>query len=133
MALIKQEVKGEIRIIVVDAVQLVDGAAIDQCYREIAAVLDATEEGNVLLHFGRVTFMSSMALGMLVRVRKKCKEYEIALKLCGVAPDIRHVFKLTNMDKIFDIHEDVGQAMGAFKKTGRLFFREKKPSSYDVT
>ena len=132
MTIIKHVVKNEIRIISIDEVRLVDEVALAQCYREIADVLDKTEESCVLLHFGRVTFMSSTALGMLIRVTKKCKEYKIALKLCNIAPDIRQVFKITGLEKVFEIHEDVTQAMDAFQKSGRLFFRKKAPKSYKV-
>jgi len=59
---------------------------IEQCYREIVDLLEKTEESHVLLHFGRVNFMSSSALGMLIRVQKKCKEFEIALKLSNISP-----------------------------------------------
>ena len=129
MAIIKHVVKGEIRVISIDAVRLIDGADLDQCYREIVDVLDKTEESFAVLHFGPVTFMSSAALGMLIRVTKKCKEYKIALKLCNIAPDIRQVFKITGLEKVFDIHEDVAQAVKAFEKSGRLFFRKKAPKS----
>ena len=132
MALIKHVAKGEIRIIAIDEVRLVDEAALDQCYREIVGVLDKTEESYALLHFGRVTFMSSSALGMLIRVKKRCKEFKIALKICNITPDIREVFKITGLEKVFDIHEDVDQAMNAFKKSGRLLFRKKAPARYNV-
>ena len=92
---IRHELMGEVRIIIIDEARLLDGGAIEQCFREIIAVLDKTEESNVLLHFGRVTFMSSAALAISVRINKKCKEYQIALKLCSIAPDIGQVFKIT--------------------------------------
>lgn len=133
MASIKHELKGEIRIIGIDEARLLEGGAIEQCYREIVELLEKTEEGNVLLHFGRVTFMSSAALGMLIRVNKKCKEHKIQLKLCNIAPEIGQVFKITGLDKLFDIHADTSQAMEAFKKSGMLSFRKLRPSSYDVT
>ena len=132
MAMVKHEVKGEIRVIVIDEARLVDAAMIEQCFREIVAVLDKSEERHVLLHFGRLTFMSSMALGMLIRVNKKCKEYKIALKMCNITPDIRQVFKLTSMDKLFEIHDDAADAMAAFKASGQMFFRDKRPTSYEV-
>ena len=133
MAIIKHEVRGEVRIIIIDEVRLLDGAAIEQCYREIVEVLDKTEECNVLLHFGRVNFMSSAALGMLIRVNKKCKEFKVELKLCNIAPEIRQVFKITGIDKILEIHVDPAQAMEAFKKSGQLYYRKKTPKSYEVT
>jgi len=132
VAIIKHVVKGEVRVISIDEVRLVDEATLGQCFREIVAVLDTTEERCALLHFGRVTFMSSSALGMLIRLNKKCKEYKIDLKLCNITRDILEVFKLTGLVKVFDIHPDVAQAMEAFKKGGKLFFRKNKPKSYEV-
>ena len=133
MAVIQHEVKGDVRVIVIDVVRLVDEGMIEQCKREIMEALDTTEEANVLLHFGRVTFMSSAALGMLIRVSKKCKEYDIALKLSNISPDIRQVFKITSMDKILEIHDDAAGAMESFRKSGRSFFRKNHPSSYEVS
>lgn len=133
MGLLKDEAKGEIRVIAIDVVRLVDGATIDQCYREMTDILNRTEESNVLLHFGRVTFMSSSALGMLIRLNKKCKEYNITLKLCNILPDIHQVFKITSMDKVFDIHKDAAGALEAFKKSGQMFYRKRTPTRHDIT
>ncbi len=117
MALVKVELMGGIRVIFIDKERLLDGADIEQCYREIVEVLDKTQERYVLLHFGRVNSMSSAALSMLIRVLKKCKEYKIILKLCNITPDIYQVFTITGMNKILDIYEDSIQAMDAFKKS----------------
>jgi anti-anti-sigma factor len=133
MALVKSELKGEIRIIVIDVPRLVDQAVIDQCYREIVDLLDKTEERLVLLHFGRVAFMSSSALGMLVRLHKKCKEYDALLKLCNVSPDIHQVFKITGLDKVFSMHADAADAMEAFKASGQLFFRKGRETRHELT
>jgi anti-anti-sigma factor len=132
VAIVKHVVKGEVRIIFIDEVRLVEGTAVDQCYREIVDALGKTEESCVVLHFGRVTFMSSSALGMLIRVTKKCKEYKIVLKLCNIAPDIRQVFRITGLEKVFDIHEDLAEAMEAFKKGGHLSYRKATPKSFEV-
>jgi anti-anti-sigma factor len=130
---IRDELMGEVRVIVIDDARLLDGGAIEQCYRDIIAVLDRTEESNVLLHFGRVAFMSSAALGILVRINKKCKEFQIALKLCSIAPEIGQVFKITGLNKVFEIHADPAQAMEAFQKSGQLYFKKRRPKSYEVT
>jgi anti-anti-sigma factor len=124
MALVKSEIKGEIRVVFIDVPRLVDEAVIEQSYREILELLDKTEEAHVLLHFGRVSFMSSAALGMLVRLHKKCKDYGISLRLSNISPDIHQVFKITRLDKVFSIHADASDAMEAFKKGGGLFFRK---------
>lgn len=133
MAIIRDELMGEVRVIIIDEVRLLDGAVIEQCYREIIALLEKTEESNVLLHFGRVTFMSSAALGILVRINKKCKEFQVSLKLCSIAPEIAQVFKITGLEKVFEIYADPAKAMEAFQKAGQLYFRKRKPKTYEVT
>ena len=132
MPSIRHELKGEIRVIFIDEVRLLEGSSIDHCYREIVEVLEKTEEKHVLLHFGRVTFMSSSALGMLIRVNKKCR-IQNHVETLQRFTDIRQVFKITGLDKILEIHADPAQAMEAFKKSGQLSFRKQRPSSYEVT
>jgi anti-anti-sigma factor len=112
--------------------RFVDAAVIEQCYREIVELLEKTEESCVLLHFGRVGFMSSAALGMLIRVQKKCKEFEISLKLCNISPDISEVFKITGLNKVFDIHADAATALEAFKASGKLMFRSHRETRHDL-
>jgi len=133
MTYIKTEVKDEVRIVIIDVQRLVDGTVIDQCSREIATLLDKSEEKQFLLHFGLVTFMSSSALGMLIKVNKKCNEYKVALKLCNISPDILQVFKITSLDKVFKIFPDAADALAAFAKEGQTFFRKHKESRHEVT
>ena len=70
---------------------------------------------------------------MLIRVKKKCKEFQIALKLCNISPDIGEVFKITGLDKVFDIHADAADAMESFKASGNLFFRKGRESRHELT
>jgi anti-anti-sigma factor len=132
MSLIRSEVQGEVRIIFIDEARLVDPQAIDQCYREIIDELGKTEERQVLLHFGHVAFLSSSALGVLIRISKKCKEFKISLKLCSISPDIFEVFKITGLDKVFDIHRDAPDALQAFSSAGKSFFRKFGATTYDL-
>jgi anti-anti-sigma factor len=132
MALVKSEIKGEIRVIFLDAPQLIDQVTIDQCRRELDELLDKTEETHCVLHFGRVTFMSSAALGMLVRVHKKCKQYGVELKLCNISPEIREVFSITGLDKVFSIHPDAADALAAFAAGGQLFFRKRREKTHEL-
>jgi len=123
MASIKPESNGEILTIHICELRLLDEMTIQQVYKEILSVLEKTQEPNVLLHFGRVSFMSSSALGMLIRLHKKCKEFKVGLKLSNISPNIREVFKITGLEKIFEIYADASEAEEAFKKS-QVFFRK---------
>ncbi len=132
MTYIRTEVKDEIRIIIIEVQRLVEGTLIEQCSKEIIALLDKTAEKQVLLHFGLVSFMSSSALGMLIKINKKCAEYKVALKLCNITPDIMQVFKITALGKVFSIYPEASDALAAFKKSGHSFFRKHKDASHEV-
>jgi anti-sigma B factor antagonist len=42
----------------------------------------------------------------------------VKLKLCSIDPEIRQVFKITKLDKLFDIESDEAAARAAFMKRG---------------
>ena len=98
--------------------RLMDEGQLKRIYNDVLALLDKTTEKQVILEFSKVQFMSSSMLGKLVQVHKKCKEYKVKLKLCGISPDIFEVFKITKLHKLFDIETDEASARKAFSKRG---------------
>jgi anti-anti-sigma factor len=94
--------------------KILDAPLIEQIHHEMVGILEKTEQRNVLLDFRAVKFMSSAALGMLIRINKVCKEYKINLKLCNIEPEIAQVFKITGMNKVFAIHKTAEDACAAF-------------------
>ncbi|MGO8749694.1 MAG: STAS domain-containing protein [Thermoguttaceae bacterium] len=99
MPSIKSKSDGEKLIIYIDEKHL-DTKTIQQFYKEVLSVLDKTQEPVVVLDFRRVTVMSSAALGILIRLWKRCKESGIRLRLSHVSASILHVFKTTGLDNI---------------------------------
>jgi anti-anti-sigma factor len=120
---VRSESFGEIRTIQLNDAKILDESVIQQISKDLIELLGKTEETNVVLDFDQVRFMSSSALGMLIKVNKKCKEFKIDLKLCNIAPDIMQVFKITRLDKVLSIYPDSQAAFAAFKKSG-MFFRK---------
>jgi len=129
--LIRHEQKDRVRLVAFDTTRLVEAADIEQCYREIMAVLEQSEERYLVIDFSRLNFMSSSALGMLIRINKRCKEFKVGLKLCGIIPDIRQAFKLTGLDKVFDIQPNVSEALAAIAGSESIFDK-KRPTGYEV-
>lgn len=76
----------------------------------IMSVIEQAERINLILDFGNVRFLSSAVLGLLIRVLKRICEQEGQLKLCNINPKIYEVFKITRLNKTFDIYEDVESA-----------------------
>ncbi|MEH2025864.1 STAS domain-containing protein [Nostoc sp.] len=57
----------------------------------------------VLVDFKDVTFMDSSGLGALVLAFKTLRAADIKLALCSINEQVRILFELTNMDKVFEI------------------------------
>ena len=57
--------------------------------------------GNLVIDFGKVTFMGSAGLGVLLAAHKRMAANGKQLCLCDVAPPIRNIFSLSGMDSFF--------------------------------
>ena len=98
--------------------RILDETKIEQVFNDLMDMLNKTTEERVILNFSNVKFMSSSMLGKLVQVHKKCGEFKVKMKLCSIDPEIRQVFKITKLDKLFDIEADDASARNAFMKKG---------------
>jgi len=77
----------------------------------VMSVVEEAERINLILDFCNVQFLSSAVLGLLMRISKKVYEQGGQLKLCNISPRIYEIFKITRLNQIFDIHEDVDRAI----------------------
>ena len=118
MSSLRSEAEGDVLVIVFNESRILEEAKIRQVGDELITILNKTDPENVLLDFRNVNFMSSAMLGTLVRFQKKCKEFKAKLKLCNIDAEILKVFKLTRLDKVFDIYADADAARAAFEKRG---------------
>ncbi len=68
-------------------------------------ITDILEIGTkiVLVDFKDVTFMDSSGLGALVLAFKTLRAADTKLVLCSINEQVRILFELTNMDKVFEI------------------------------
>ncbi len=69
---------------------------------------------KVVCDCSRMDFISSLDLGLLVRMRSKVLEHGGDLKLCSVRDMVHKVLDATSMQKIFDIQPDLESALSAF-------------------
>lgn len=67
--------------------------------------------GRVIMDLSTVEFMDSSGLGAIVSALKLLKGRK--LELAGLTPVVAKVFKLTRMDQVFVIHEQLSDAVPA--------------------
>ena len=97
--------------------KLLEESVIQQVGAELVETAEnATEGQKILLTFHGVSFMSSAMLGRLVMFLKKCKQQGVELKVCSISPEIFEVFKITKLNKMFDVQKDEEKGLASFNK-----------------
>ncbi|MEH2451102.1 STAS domain-containing protein [Nostoc sp.] len=78
-------------------------ATTSQEFRQNITNMLETGAKIVLVDFKDVTFMDSSGLGALVLAFKTLRAADSKLVLCSISEQVRILFELTNMDKVFEI------------------------------
>lgn len=93
---------------------ILDEANIQQIGEEIGAIVDASEQPQVLISFENVDHLSSAALGTLITINNKIRNKDGQLRLANIDSQIYEVFVITKLNKLFQIHETSDQALESF-------------------
>ena len=94
--------------------KILEELSIQEIGEELHQVVESEPGIKLLLNFKNVDHLSSAALGMLITLSKKVKEQSGELKLSDINRQIFEVFKITNLNRIFDIHDSSDQALANF-------------------
>ncbi len=94
--------------------RIVEDLAIQELGQELFQLVETDQHKKLVLNFSSVDFLGSATLGKLITLEKKVKAHSGALKLCCIRPEIFEVFKITKLDRLFDIRKDEADALAAF-------------------
>ncbi len=100
--------------------RLVDANSLDKIADQLYELVDKKDRKKLVLDFGKVRFMSSSALGMLLNLNTKSAAIKGTLVLCGLRKDLMKVFEITKLTKILRFCADEKEALGVFGHAGRL-------------
>jgi anti-anti-sigma factor len=72
---------------------------------------------NIVLDLSEVWALSSLALGILANFQQKIEARHGRLKLCGLNPNVKQLFRMTKLEQIFNIHPTDQDALQDFVRT----------------
>ena len=98
--------------------KILDEPTIEQIGKELNEAIGKAPEAKIVLNFAGVSFMSSAMIGKLVSFNNKCKTSDVKLKLCSISDNVMEVFKITRLNKVFDIQKTEEKAIASFEKKG---------------
>ncbi len=105
--------EGGITVFAFRAISISNSSGIELVAAEVRQHLDSTRPEKVIVDFDGVKFFSSLLLGLLVEIWKKMKAYDGTMVISGINPSLNRVFRITNLDKIFQFHPDRQTAVRA--------------------
>ena len=94
--------------------KILDEAQIQLLEDSIMPLIEQQIEVKLVLDFQNVKFLSSAVLGLLIRISKKVYESNGQLRICGINDKILQIFRITRLDRIFDIYTDRETALASF-------------------
>ena len=109
------EPKDDVSVVQFMERKILDELSIKEIGEELFELVDVHSKHRLLLNFQQVEFLSSAALGKLITLNKKVRAVRGELRLCCIHPDIAEVFRITKLDKLFDLCETEEEALLKFK------------------
>ena len=83
--------------------------------RELLIDLASTDNCQLIVNLGKVKFLDSTGLGVLVGALKRVRAHDGSLDLVCPQHRLLKMFRITGLTKAFGIHETVDQAIAASK------------------
>lgn len=94
--------------------KILDESNIQIIGNQLFSLVDDDHREKIVLDFTNVEYLSSAALGKLITMDKKVRAAGGKMRLCSIRSDIKEVFKITRLDKLFQIMDDRDKAIEGF-------------------
>jgi anti-sigma B factor antagonist len=109
---LKTEENGTIRIVIVKEERL-DAHNSEELKAELNRLFESGMK-DLLIDLKEVRFIDSSGLGVLVSGFKNASSRQGNLKLCGLQTQVRSMFELTRLHRVFDIFQTVDEALESY-------------------
>jgi anti-anti-sigma factor len=112
--------KMEVLVREVGAVGIIEVAGEIDIYNcgEIRKLVDAyvaRKINRIVVDMGKVTYIDSSTIGVLLSEHKRLKEAKGGLKLLNIKGPPRSVLQMARLENVFDIHDDEKKAIESFE------------------
>lgn len=81
--------------------------------KQIKAYVDKNHPKRLIFDFDKVKFFSSQLLSLLLEVRARLEPYNGRVAISKINPQLHRIFKITNLDRVFNFFSDKESAVKA--------------------
>lgn len=105
----------DVCVVVVDGD--IEAATADALRLELDGLL-ADGSRDFVIDLAGVPFIDSSGLGTLVHLFKRVRTNDGDVRICSLQDNVRRVFKLVRLDRVFDLYPSADAAVGSFAADG---------------
>jgi anti-sigma B factor antagonist len=102
-----------LEVVLLARYRFIEGLEAHEVGRAIMALADGENSKAIVIDFAGVDFVSSAFVGTLVDLHRKLVPRHAVLRLCSMCPNVRRIFEVTRLDRLFDIDQSREQAVAA--------------------
>lgn len=108
------EPHGDVTVVYFTERKILDELNIKEIGEELFDLVETHNKKKLLVNFENVEYLSSAALGKLITLNKRVRAADGQLRLCRISPTIFEVFRITKLDKLFNIFDTEDSALASF-------------------
>jgi len=108
--------EGDVAVIGFADASITDPERINNTASSIHDYIKRNKPRFVVVDFGNVKFFSSQVLGLILNIRKHLGQNDGKVVISAIDPKLYRVFRITNLDKIFEFYTDKDKAIEALEK-----------------
>jgi len=109
-----QTVRG-ITMVIFEDESILDPLQVQDIGEKLHRLIEDENRQQIILDFHQVNILSSQMLGVLIGLLKRIRTASGRIVICGMKAELSKVFKITNLDKLFEFYDNDGQAMRSFE------------------
>ena len=106
--------EGDVDVVTVQSPAMLDTFGWEKVSDQLYRLIEERNIRRLVLNLGNVRHVSSVALGDLVKLKRKLIEHQGSLRLCGLRPALKRICELMRIDSVVEIHPDPDSAIKSF-------------------
>jgi anti-anti-sigma factor len=107
----------DVTVVTFQDISILDALQIDEIGEELYDLVENKDRKKLVLDFSNVKFLSSSALSVLITLHKKAVQSKGKVILCDLRDDLKKVFEITRLDRMFTFCANNEEALAAFGRT----------------
>jgi anti-anti-sigma factor len=101
----------DVTVVTFRSPSILEMTAVEAVGEQLYKLVDRQARRKVLLNMQAVRFWSSQMISVLLNLHKKAGQIDGKVVICSLRPELRKVFKVTNLHRVLNFAKDEDEAM----------------------